>query len=310
MVRKAAASGAAQASPDTPAGVLTQLERLQRDFEEFGLNGYQARVLVSLLRLGSAGAAQLAQVAGVHRTSAYPVLQELRARGLAQQLPGESAMWTTPGYEAILGRLREDHVERFHSIESRIDEARELLAQVVPEGPAQSTPYVQLLSSAAQARGAYDRLLNEAEREFLVLNRPPYSEAAQAKRSERVETEALGRDEVNPAVLDALARGVSIRVLYEAPAWEDSSATSFREAMGRYHAAGVDGRLADRLPIKLALTDRHTALVALTDAVLPDVGFPTNLLIEHPGFAEFHADAFDCQWEHSIPLSGPNRRKA
>lgn len=303
MARKASAAVAVQQMPVAPARVQTQLEQLQRDFEAFGLNGYQARVLVALLRLGSAGPAQLAQVAGVHRTSAYPVLQELRARGLAQQLPGEAAMWTTPGPEEVLGRLRDDHTERFHSIEARLDAARDALAKIVPEDPGVSTPYVQLLASASQARAAYDRLLHEAEREFLVLNRPPYSEAAEPRKAERAETDAINRDEVNPAVIDAIARGVTVRTLYEAHAWRDPAAASFRESMGAYHAAGVDGRLIDRLPIKLALADRRAALVALTDPVLPDVGFPTNLLIEHAGFAEFHADAFDCQWEHSTPLS-------
>ena len=286
----------------SPSDEQVLLERVQRDFEEFGLNGYQARILVQLLRLGSASPAQLARAAGVHRTSAYPVLQELLARGVAELVPGQTSLWTTPGRDEVVDRLWSAHEERLQNLRGRVDATREILAQIAPEQAAGGVvPYVHLLSNAAQARGIYDRLLAEAKTEFVVLNRPPYSPAGERSKSERAATEALNRDEVNPEVLSAIKRGVSIRVLYERAAWEDPSAASFRAAMGEYHAAGVDGRLVDELPIKLAMSDRRSALIALTDEMLPDIGFPTNLVIEHAGFCEYQADAFEHRWQMATP---------
>ena len=79
-------------------------------------------------------------------------------------------------------------------------------------------------------------------------------------------------------------------------------AEGFRAAIARYHDAGVEGRLVEELPIKLAIADRRTALLAMTDPVLPDIGFPTTLLVEHPGFATLQAEAFERLWETAKPL--------
>ena len=315
MARKVAAleaiddvHGTMTAGGASPSDEQVLLERVQRDFEEFGLNGYQARILVQLLRLGSATPAQLARAAGVHRTSAYPVLQELQARGVAELAPGQTSLWTTPGRDEVVDRLWNAHEERLRNLRGRVDATRDILAQIAPDHSVGAVvPYVHLLSNAAQARGIYDRLLIEAQREFLVLNRPPYSPAAERSKAERATTEALNRDEVNPEVLRALKRGVSMRVLYERAPWEDPSAESFRSAMGEYHAEGVDGRLVDDLPIKLVIADRRSALIGLTDAQVPDIGFPTNMVIEHAGFCEYQADAFEHRWEQGTPCP-PTRR--
>lgn len=294
--RRPGASAALALETENPEAPELVLEQIRSAFEAFGLNGHQARVLLALLRLGPAGPAQLGRLAGVHRTSAYPVLQELRARGLAQQVPGQSTMWTSPGRDEVLDLLRTAHEERLREVKSRIEVARDLLAQAIPDAGAQAVPYVQIISSAAHARSLYDRLLAEAEDEVLVLNRPPYSNARDRTKADRSHVEALGRDEVNPVVLGALERGVSIRVLYEASAWADPEAGSFRAAMGAYHRAGVKGRVVDELPMKLVTADRRATLFALADPVPREVGFPMNLLVEHDGYSAYQADAFEHRW--------------
>lgn len=293
------ASAALAMETESPQAPELVLDQVRSAFEAFGLNGHQARVLLALLRLGSASPAQLARLAGVHRTSAYPVLQELRARGLSQQVPGQSALWTSPGRDEVLNLLRTAHEERLREVKSRIETTRELLAEVVPDNQTATVPYVQIISSATHARTLYDRLLADAEDEVLVLNRPPYSNAVEKTKADRSFVEAFGRDEINPAVLEALDRGVSIRVLYEAASWEDPEAESFRAAMAAYHRAGVQGRVVDELPMKLVTADRRATLFALADPVLREVGFPMNLLVEHAGYAAFQADAFEYRWAHA-----------
>ena len=311
MPRRAGA--AKQQHPDAFAGGVAGegvgaasddlLVKIRDDFEEFGLNGYQARILLALLRVGSAAPPYLAQLAGVHRTSAYPVLEELRAKGVAQQLPGKAAVWTTLGPGEVLERLLAAQQDRLRAIERKMEETRRALDKVASHSPATPAPYLQLLSSATQARSIYDRLLAESEVEFLVLNRPPYSAATDPTRAERAARDAGGRDEVNPAVIEALRRGVAIRVLYQATQWDAADAGPFREAMGHYHAAGVQGRVVDELPMKLVVSDRRVALLALTDPVLPEVGFPANLHIEHAGYAAFQADAFEHRWATARPAT-------
>lgn len=71
--------------------------------------------------------------------------------------------------------------------------------------------------------------------------------------------------------------------------------------MATYHDAGTQGRVVDDLPIKLAIFDRQVALLSLDDPILPQVGFPISLLIEHPGYASVQAHAFENLWSSATP---------
>lgn len=284
-------------------------EGLVREFEQLGLSLYESSVLLALLRLGSATSLQLAQVSSVPRTSTYQVLQELMARRLAIRVsaPGP-AVWASPGRDEVLARLDAAQEDRLRQHRERAARVREMLAESLPEGPSVAMPYVHVMHSAAQVRVTYDTMLADASQEFVVFNRPPYSPAANPVRLKRREIEA--RDEVNETVLDALGRGVVIRALYQAAQWDDPQAKPFRESMAAYHRAGVKGRLVEELPIKLAVADRRVALLTMTDPSLPEIGFPTTLLIDHPGCAAVQAEAFDRVWATGRACSrspGPDR---
>lgn len=262
-------------------------EALLREFEELHLSPYEARVLLALLRVGSANSAQLARFSGVPRTSTYQIMEELSAKGLAQRVPVDGpATWASPGRDEVLDRLDALQEEQYRQQRARTDRIRAALANAWPEAPSGAGPYVHVILGAAQVVGMYDRLVAQAETELLVLNRPPYSQPPQR---------------VNQVVLDAAGRGVKARALYEADQWFSAS-DEFRAAMNEYHDAGVLGALVEELPLKLAIADRRVALVAMTDPVLPDIGFPTTLLVEHPGFAAVQAEAFEKLWQDSRPV--------
>lgn len=281
------------AGPDAVIASGPIPESLLHEFEQLDLSPYEARVLLALLRLGSANTAHLARHSGVPRTSTYQVLEELNRKGLAQRMSVEGpAVWASPGREEVFDRLDAAQEERLRQHRARTANLRDVLARTFPEAPEAAGPYCHVIQGASQVSTMYERLLAEVQEELLVFNRPPYS---------------FPRDQVNDAVLDALRRGVRARALYQEPQWNDPEAEAFRRAMARYHAAGVEGRLVDDLPIKLALADRKLALLAMTDPVLPEVGFPTTLLVEHPGFAALQAEAFERLWESATPVQDEYR---
>jgi len=73
-----------------------------------------------------------------------------------------------------------------------------------------------------------------------------------------------------------------------------------------YHEVGVEGRVVDRLPIRLAVFDRRRVLLAMNDRVLPD-RFPTNLFVDHPDFAEFAVLSFEQMWSSARRYRPPAR---
>lgn len=294
------------------------MEELQGDLEELGLTGSEARVMVALLRAGSANSLQLARTCKISRTNVYRLLDGLARRRLAQRLPGDGpTRWASPGREQVIDRLHDDqeerlrllyaeqearlaalheehqrrlreltetHEKRLQALDGRVAKTRELLAEVVKEHGSSPLLQVHLIPSARQLKQCYEELLASVRFELVVFVRPPYSWSAGT---------------VNPVVVEALARGVEARVLYEVTQLGDPDAAGFRREIAAYHAAGVHARVVDHLPIKLAVFDRKVALIALMDTA--DAPYPTFLHVEHQGFASFLGEAFDHTWEAAEP---------
>lgn len=266
---------------------------LVRAFHDVGLTANEAKVLVALVRLGQANTVQLARVTGVTRTNIYQVLDALAARDLAERVPGAvPAIWTTPRGDELLARLDAQEeaavAARVAAFRQRRSWLAKVLAEAAPENTGGGLPYVHLIQGSAPVKRAFDRLLSETNRELLMFTRPPYT--AEARK-------------VNPAVLDMLARGVRARVLYEALPWDHPDAELFAAIHRAYHAAGVEARVVERLPIKLVVADHKAAMLAMVDPVLGEDGFPTTLLIEHPDFAATQAEAFERLWERGTPVA-------
>lgn len=264
------------------------MESLRREMEELGLSPYEARVLLALLQLGSASSVQLARTSGVPRTSVYQVLDELAVKSLAERLPGPGpAVWTSPDHDTVLDRLQAIEERRLKEHRNRAGRVRKLLAQTLPEHPSSPLPYVHVIAGTADVKRIYEQLLADVESELVMFTRPPYT------RTTGIPSQP---------VLDMLARGVRARVLYQASYLSVPGTEGFRREVEAYHEAGVDGRVVDDLPLKLVVIDRKQALLVMADPGQPEVGFPTALCVDHPGFAGLQADAFERRWEQSRPF--------
>jgi len=111
-------------------------DSLRRELQELGLRPYEARVLLALLRAGSANSAQLAELSGVPRTSTYQVMEGLTAQGLAERVPTHGpAVWTSNGWEAVVDSLDAAEEERLRQHHLRTLQLRKVLADVLPATP-------------------------------------------------------------------------------------------------------------------------------------------------------------------------------
>lgn len=261
-------------------------ESLHRAFEGLGLTPYQARLVVALQQAGSANCVDLARLAGIPRTSTYQVLDELDSKGLASRLPGDGpAVWTSVGRKESLDRLVELEAERLDKVKARAGSLAELLDRLLPSDRSVSLPYVQVIHDPSRVAPLYQQLLSRTEHELLVFNRPPYSRP-------------IGP--VQKIIVDTVHRARA-RALYQAAQAEDADYTTWHHEMEAYHEAGVEGRVVDQLPIKLAIFDRQSTLLTLDDPVLPQVGFPITLHIDHPGYSSVQANAFENLWGSATP---------
>jgi sugar-specific transcriptional regulator TrmB len=118
------------------SGLAPMPDSLRRELQELGLRPYEARVLLALLRAGSANSAQLAELSGVPRTSTYQVMEALTEQGLAERVPTHGpAVWTCQGWEAVVDVLDAAEEERLRQHHARTSRLRTALAEALPGKP-------------------------------------------------------------------------------------------------------------------------------------------------------------------------------
>ena len=266
-------------------------ELLRRELQDvFGLNQYEARVLVAVLQLGSANSSTIARVAQLPRTNTYPVMEALEEHGLVQRLPGDGVIeWTTPGVDVVIDRLdaamedaREAEARRR---QARSSELRALVGGAFPTISAEALSDVQVIRGSARVKKLYEQMLTRAESDLLMFTRPPY---------------VMPNGYVNPAVMQMLERGVPARVVYE-------EGLDDHDEFAVYHEAGVQARVAASVPLKVVIVDRTASLVGMPDLIEPE-GYPTSLYVEHPAYAALLSMAFEQLWATGRPYAPPATR--
>jgi hypothetical protein len=124
-------------------------------------------------------------------------------------------------------------------------------------------------------------MLSEVKREYLEFSRPPYA------------VDPLDEKLVKQAGLS----GVACRLLLEAASLDEEH----RQRLSEYMAAGVEVKIADSLPMKLALFDGTHGLIALLDPVITRPTW-TAVVFDHEGMGEAMKGLFEDHWRKGTNL--------
>jgi sugar-specific transcriptional regulator TrmB len=262
----------------------TAFQRFWRRLQQIGLNAYEARSYLVLVGHPRFKALELAARAHVPRQKIYEVLDSLVEKGFAQVVQEKtklfSAVEPSLAIPSYLARKRKQ-VEQEATEQSRIAAGLiEDLSNAYSEGQGErgTLDFLRIVSEPAQTATQYRRMLAEVHSEYLEFSRPPYA--------------------VDPLdeqlVKQACARGVRCRLLLEAGTLDDAH----RQRLGEYQQAGVEVRLADSLPMKLALFDCRQGMIALLDPVITRPTW-TAVLFDHSGLGEAMKGLFEDRWRRS-----------
>ncbi len=262
----------------------TAFQRFWRRLQQIGLNAYEARSYLVLIGHPRFKALELAARAHVPRQKIYEVLDSLVEKGFAQVVQEKtklfSAVEPSLAVPAYIARKRK-------SLENELmDQARaatalvEDLAEAYSEGQGErgTLDYLRIVSDPSQTAVQYRRMLAEVATEYLEFSRPPYA--------------------VDPLeeqlVKQACARGVRIRLLFEAGTVDEEH----RHRLTEFQQAGVQVRLADALPMKLALFDCRQGMIALLDPVITKPAW-TAVVFDHAGMGEAMKGLFEDRWRRA-----------
>jgi sugar-specific transcriptional regulator TrmB len=245
-----------------------------------GLNQYEARTYVGLLRREASTAAETARLTGVPRQRIYDVLDGLVEKGLAAVRPGRTARYAAvapgPALESLVGA----HRQRLAAAEASAESLLERLRPAYHAGLVHTDPldYIEVLRDQRAIAQRFNDLLDATQQEILVFTKPPYAVTVK---------ENLRGLEV--------ARTRTMRSVYELSAFDDPE---FPAAIQAFAEAGEHIRFVRELPLKLGIIDQTIVMFGMADPVAEPSG--TTVVIEHPALARILKIAFEAVWEQSL----------
>jgi len=245
--------------------------------EALGLTADAERVYLHILDLGSADLAELATRAKVGATPCRRLLQELEQEGLITGTSDRPRRYVPSrpdiAVEAAVTARREA-LERARLLANQQLLRRYEKGRRTPEG---ANP-VEIVQGAAAVRQRLLQLQSSAQTEVRILDMPPY----------------VSSESANLAELDALARGVSYRVLYDVRSFD---VVGKREGMQRCVEAGEQARILTGLPCKINLADDRLAMTV--DGIEGEV---TSAIVIYPSpVLEALSALFEQLWSRGSP---------
>jgi hypothetical protein len=261
-----------------------EYQRFWRALQQLGLNAYEARSYLVLLGHSRFKALELAPRAHVPRQKIYEVLDSLVEKGFAGVVQDRTKLFSAvepnlaiPAYLARKRQLAEQELtSQARSAKNLMEDLSGLYSE--GKGGRGTLDFLRIVAEPTQTASEYRRMLGEVRAEYLEFSRPPYA------------VDPL--DEM--LVKQARGKGITCRLLIESGTLDEHH----RQRLAEYAAAGVEIRQASSLPLKLALFDGRSGLIALLDPVISKPTW-TSLLFDHAGLGEAMRHLFEDRWERA-----------
>lgn len=256
-------------------------QRFWRRLQQLGLNAYESRSYLVLLGHPRFKALELAARAHVPRQKIYEVLDSLVEKGFAQVVQEKTKLFSAvepslaiPGYlsrqRQILEQELTDHGRAGTAL---IDDLKALYSE--GQGGRGTLDFLRIVTEPAQTAAEYRRMLSEVKGDYLEFSRPPYA------------VDPLDEKLVKQARLG----GVACRLLLE----QATVDLEHRQRLAEYGAAGVEVRVTDSLPMKLAVFDGQRGMIALLDPVITRPTW-TAVVFHHEGMGQAMKGLFEDYW--------------
>ncbi len=253
--------------------------------EAAGVTAVEEQVYGALVDSPADTAAAIATGLGLSLDETAVVLASLEAKGLMSRTADRTPRFlATPPDIAIEPLILQRQAE--------LQETRRVVDELLrryraSRRPREAAELVEVVVGRPAVAQRFQQLQRRAEREVLVLVKPPFAIPHEANDTE----------------LDLLARGVTARAVYERSVLESDGGSA---AVARYVAAGEQARVVDELPVKFALIDGSEAFVPLT----PDdpETEPTFMVVHRSGLLAALIALFESLWERAFELSALTAR--
>lgn len=256
-----------------PADVLS--------LEALGLDAPETKAYFCLLDLPRSTAAEIAEAMSVPLRRAQRLLDAIEARGLVTHSPERPRRYLLAAPDIAIEALILQREQELQGIRNNMRQLNERAAMHRQSSP---QPLIELITQRESERQVFRQLQASAQRELIFLVRPPILISRPAA------------PEAPSYEMDARARGVRYRGIV------DSDYLALPGAVEHVRAdieKGDEVRVARRLPFKMVVADRRTALIPL------DLSSPRSevLLVRTSALLDALYALFESLWERAVPMS-------
>ncbi|HVT32715.1 MAG TPA: helix-turn-helix domain-containing protein [Rhodanobacteraceae bacterium] len=249
--------------------------------EALGLDAQETAAYLALLDHPRATAAEIAEAMGFALRRAQRLLDAIEARGLVTHSPERPRRYLLAAPDIAIEALilqREKELQRIRGSVPQLQERAALHRESTPQ------PLIELITQRESERQVFQQLQASAQRELIFLVRPPILISRPAP------TEAPDYE------TDARARGIVYRGIV------DSDYLALPGAVEHVRAdiaKGDEVRVVHRLPFKMVLADRRTALIPL------DLSSPRSevLLVRSTALLDALYALFESLWDRAVPMT-------
>jgi sugar-specific transcriptional regulator TrmB len=266
-----------------------------KELKKFGLTHYESKCYLSLLGQSSLSAVEVARSAGVPRAKVYEILEGLVNKALCRSFPDKVNKYSAVNpiilkkkFERSLEDLNTEikqKTEKLALIKKDADKILEKLLPLYTEGrnKKDNMNFIEIIKNPEMIKERYLQLVDSAREEILVFTKPPFDSTPEQAQ------------EQGEKVLDVIKRKVHLRCIYEMLESDERNKWLYnfiKWGIGE----GEEARVIEKLPMKMAIFDKKTVLLALEDPVSKELSLTTQV-VEHRALANGLRILFDVMWE-------------
>lgn len=268
------------------------MDEILKNLEALGFTQYESKVFCVLFEGNLLPATEIANKAGIPRSSAYDILKSFTQKGICNEISTSSVA----KYEMIDPRVVQDKITKQinDNYAQKVNKLKESFNTLTPLYKAKQVEGekvdVELIKGFNKHRYAkFMQLFENASKELLLMN----------KLEGRVDTEL---DEVTKKFLD---NGGIVRTIYEASTnfkikedgvWKTIAPEKLPEFIGEMSSGGSEVRLTDKIYQNIAIFDREVVYISLVDSTISQYN-RSDMIIKNSNFAESMVIFFNASWE-------------
>lgn len=267
--------------------------------QELGFKEYESKVFLVLLSGSALSASEIAEKAGIRRTSVYEILKSFAAKGFCNEIETNTIL----KYEIIDPRVIADKIEREikQNNETRLNNLKETFKnleeiQKTSDSSNGNKVNIELIRGFNKHRQTkFIELFNKAEKEILFM----------------IRLEGYISEELDSGAKDFFKKGGVIKSVYEASlnfkiikdnSRQNATIEDLIRICKRFEKSGEQVRISKYQLPNMTIFDRKIVFINIQDKTVPRHN-NADIIIRNEEYANRMIDLFEFNWKRSESIN-------